>query len=103
MNAPGRFEMFYRQVEDVLFCCPKVAEAVVLAVGGLQQAEILKAYIVLREGEAATAEEIVRFCAGRLEEFLVPGAVEFRESLPKTPAGKVLRRVLLEEEKNRNR
>ena len=65
--------------------------------------ETIKAYIVLEEGVTVTAEEIIRFCRERLEEFQVPKVVEFRESLPKTIAGKVLRRVLIEEERRRHK
>jgi long-chain acyl-CoA synthetase len=54
---------------------------------------------VLKEGETATAEEIIDFCRERLARFKVPKIVEFRDSLPKSLIGKVLRRVLVEEEK----
>jgi len=58
----------------------------------------VKVAIVLKEGETATEEEIIAFCRERLARFKVPKLVEFRERLPKTPIGKVLRRVLMEEE-----
>ena len=63
--------------------------------------ETVKAYVVLKEGATATSDEIVAFCRGRIAGFKVPRQVEFRESLPKTLTGKVLRRVLLEEEASR--
>jgi long-chain acyl-CoA synthetase len=59
----------------------------------------VKVAIVLKEGETATPEEIIEFCRERLARFKVPKIVEFRESLPKSLIGKVLRRVLVEEEK----
>lgn len=59
----------------------------------------MKVAIVLKEGVTATPEEIIEFCRERLARFKVPKIVEFRESLPKSLIGKVLRRVLVEEEK----
>jgi len=61
----------------------------------------VKAYIVLKEGQTATAEEIIDFCRQNLAKFKVPTAVEFRDSLPKTMVGKILRRMLVEEEKKK--
>ena len=60
--------------------------------------ERVKAYIVLKEGESASEEEIVEFCRENMARYKVPKYVEFRDELPKTMVGKVLRRVLLEEE-----
>jgi long-chain acyl-CoA synthetase len=60
--------------------------------------ETVKAYIVLKKGEKATAEEIIAFCREKLAAYKVPKLVEFRESLPKSAIGKVLRKVLREEE-----
>ena len=91
--------VYPREVEEVLFMHPKVKDAVVV---GLPHEEFLgekiKAYIVLKEGETATAEEIIRFCREQLSKFKVPKEVEFRSQLPKTLVGKVLRRVLRDEE-----
>ncbi|HEX9021298.1 MAG TPA: long-chain fatty acid--CoA ligase [Nitrospirota bacterium] len=91
--------VYPREVEEVLFTHPKVKDAVVV---GLPHEEFLgekiKAYIVLKEGETATAEEIIDFCREQLSKFKVPKEIEFRDQLPKTLVGKVLRRVLREEE-----
>ena len=92
-----------RDVEDVIYEHPGVTEAVVIGIDSLYYEKTIKAYIVLEEGVTVTAEEIIRFCRERLEEFQVPKVVEFRESLPKTIAGKVLRRVLIEEERRRHK
>nr|WP_315988970.1 hypothetical protein [Desulforamulus aquiferis] len=59
--------------------------------------EVLKAYLVLKEGEQCTKEEIIGFCRKQLAKYKVPKQVEFRTSLPKTIVGKVLRRILAEE------
>jgi long-chain acyl-CoA synthetase len=91
--------VYPREVEEVLYTHPKVKEA---AVVGLPNEEYLgekiKAYIVLKEGETATAEEIIQYCRDQLSKFKVPKEIEFRDQLPKTLVGKVLRRVLRDEE-----
>jgi long-chain acyl-CoA synthetase len=63
--------------------------------------ETTKAYVVLRSDESATEEEILQFCAERLAAYKRPKVVEFRTELPKSMVGKILRRVLLEEERAR--
>ena len=63
--------------------------------------ERVKIYIVLKEGETATEEEIIAFCRENLAPYKVPKFVEFRDELPKTMLGKVLRRLLVEEEKKK--
>jgi long-chain acyl-CoA synthetase len=91
--------VYPREIEEVLFMHPKVKDAVVV---GLPHEEFLgekiKAYIVLKEGETATEEEIIQFCSEQLSKFKVPKEVEFRSQLPKTLVGKVLRRILRDEE-----
>jgi len=95
--------VYPREVEEVLFRHPKVAEAVVVGLPDLAFGELVKAYIVLKPGETATVEEIGKFCRAELTHFKVPQRIEFREALPKTIIGKVLRRVLLEEEKAKDK
>ncbi len=90
--------VYPREVEEVLFQHPKVQDAVVVGIPDHFSGEIIKAYLVLKEGESATDGEVVTFCKERLAKFKVPKAVEFRTELPKTIIGKVLRRVLLDEE-----
>ncbi|RME80550.1 MAG: long-chain fatty acid--CoA ligase [Caldilineae bacterium] len=90
-----------REVEEVLFEHPKVQEAVVAGVPDPKRGETVKAYIVLKEGETATAEEIIAFCKENLAPYKVPKMVEFRSELPKSMVGKFLRRVLVEEEKQK--
>ena len=80
---------------------PAVQEAVVAGVPDAYRGETVKAYIVLKEGQQATAEEIVEFCKLHLASFKVPRLVEFRSELPKTMVGKILRRQLVEEEKKK--
>lgn len=87
-----------REVEEVLFMHPKVLEAIVAGVPDPRRGETVKAYLVLKPGEKATVEEIRDFCKQHLAPYKVPSAVDFRDSLPKSLVGKVLRRLLVEEE-----
>ena len=101
MIIASGYNIYPRDVEEVLYQHPKIKEAVVVGVPDEYRGETVKAYIVLKEGETATADEIVEFCRNRLARFKVPKLIEFRTQLPKTIVGKVLRRVLLEEEKQK--
>ena len=78
---------------------PKVMEAAVIGVPDVRRGEVVKAFVVLKEGATATPEEIRNFCKEKLAPYKVPTNVEFRKELPKTQVGKVLRRTLLDEEK----
>jgi long-chain acyl-CoA synthetase len=94
--------VYPREVEEVLYAHPKVKEAVVVGVPHEKfMGERIKAFVVLKDGMSATAEEIIEYCRQELSKFKVPGEVEFRRQLPKTPIGKMLRRVLRDEERNR--
>jgi len=98
----GGFNIYPREVEDVLYEHPKVLEATVAGVPvGKERGERVKAYIVLKPGETATEEEIIEYCRDNLAYYKVPKFVEFRDELPKTMVGKILRRVLVEEELKR--
>ncbi len=101
MIIAGGFNIYPRDVEEVLFEHPKIKEAVVAGIPDPYRGETVKAYCVLKEGETATEEEVVAFCKGKMAKYKVPTAVEFRPELPKTIVGKVLRRMLIEEEKKK--
>lgn len=101
MIIAGGFNIYPRDVEEVLYQHPKVKEAVVAGVPDEYLGEIVKAYIVLKEGETATEQEIIEFCRQNLAKYKVPRVVEFRKELPKTMVGKILRRVLVEEERDK--
>jgi long-chain acyl-CoA synthetase len=90
--------VYPREVEEVLFRHPKIKDAVVVGIPDTFSVEAIKAYIVLKEHEHATEAEILDYCRKELAKFKVPSRIEFRKELPKTMVGKVLRRVLLEEE-----
>ena len=87
-----------REVEEVLFMHPKVVEAVVAGVPDARRGETVKAFLVLKAGETCTEEEIRTFCKEYLAPYKVPTKVEVRQELPKSLVGKVLRRLLVEEE-----
>ncbi len=97
------FNVYPTEIEDVLHRNPKVLKACVVGVpDGQSGEEMVKAFIVLREDQEATVEEMRDWCRDPmtgLAGFSVPKAVEFRRSLPESLVGKVLRRVLLEEER----
>jgi long-chain acyl-CoA synthetase len=98
----GGFNIYPREVEDVLYEHPKVLEAAVAGVPvGREKGERVKAYVVLKSGQTATEEEIIQYCRDNLAYYKVPKFVEFRDELPKTTVGKILRRVLVEEELKR--
>jgi long-chain acyl-CoA synthetase len=93
------FNIYPREVEDVLYEHPKVLEAAVAGIPvGTEKGERVKAWVVLKPGQTATEEEIIEYCRDNLAYYKVPRFVEFRDELPKTMVGKMLRRVLLEEE-----
>ncbi|HVD13411.1 MAG TPA: long-chain fatty acid--CoA ligase [Actinomycetota bacterium] len=95
----GGFNVYPREVEEVLSEHPKIEEVCVAGVPDSYRGEVVKAFVVLRQGEEVTTEEIRSFAKERLAAYKVPRAVEFRDELPKTLIGKVLRRALVEEER----
>lgn len=94
----GGFNIYPREVEDVLYEHPKILEAAVAGIpAGAEKGERIKAFVVLKPGETATEDEILEYCRQNLAYYKVPKFVEFRTELPKTMVGKILRRVLVEE------
>ena len=94
----GGYNVYPREIEEVLYQNPKVQETCAIGVAHPYRGETVKAFVVLREGEIASAEEIFEFCRTNLARYKVPTVVEFRNELPKSHIGKVLRKVLREEE-----
>jgi long-chain acyl-CoA synthetase len=98
MVIAGGFNIYPREIDEVLFQHPKVMDAVSVGIPDEYRGETLKAYIVLKSGETATGEDVIAFCKERLAAYKVPKLVEFRESLPKSAIGKTLRKILRAEE-----
>jgi long-chain acyl-CoA synthetase len=92
------YNVYPREVEEVLYMHPAVQEAAAIGIPDPYRGESVKAYVVLKPGMAATAEEITAFCKEKLAPFKVPKQVAFEKELPKTMVGKVLRRQLKERE-----
>lgn len=99
MLISGGLNVYPREVEEVLFAHPAVQEAAVIGVPDAHRGEVPKAFVVLRPGAQATADDLIAHCRAHLAPYKVPRHVEFRDSLPKSLIGKVLRRVLSEEER----
>ncbi|WP_214846796.1 AMP-binding protein [Exiguobacterium sp. s193] len=93
------FNIYPREVEEILYEHPAVKEAVVIGVPDAYRGETVKAFIVLKDDMTVTEEELDQFCRENLASFKVPRRYEFRDELPKTFVGKILRRVLVEEER----
>jgi long-chain acyl-CoA synthetase len=94
---PGGYQVWPREVEEVIATYPKVLEVGVAGVVDAYRGETVKAWVVLKPGETATGEEIREYCKKNIAPFKVPTDVEFRTELPKTTVGKVLRRELVRE------
>jgi len=90
----GGFNIYPREVEEVLFECPKIKEAIVIGVPDPYRGETVKAFVVLKDSAVATEDDIVAFCREHLAAYKVPRQVVFRDSLPKSAVGKYLRREL---------
>jgi long-chain acyl-CoA synthetase len=99
MISASGLKVLPREVEEVLFLHPKVQEAVVAGVPDAYRGETVKAFVVPKAGAELTAAELTEFCKLHLAPFKVPTQIEFRAELPKSMVGKVLRRVLIDEEK----
>lgn len=98
MVKVGGENVYPREVEEVLFQHPKILDCVVAGVPDEKYGDRIKAYVVLKPGCAATPDEMTGFCRGKLAKYKLPRDVEFRDSLPKNMVGKMLRRLLVEEE-----
>jgi long-chain acyl-CoA synthetase len=101
MVIVGGFNVYPRDVEDILFQHPKVGLAAAVGVPDAKSGEVVKAYVQLKPGETATEEEILEFCKENMAGYKRPKIVEFRDTLPVSNVGKVLRRVLRDEEREK--
>lgn len=101
MIIASGFNIYPREVEEVLYEHDAILECVVAGIPDPYRGETVKAYIVLKEGASVTEEALNKFCREQLASFKVPRHYEFRTELPKTAVGKILRRTLIAEEKKK--
>jgi long-chain acyl-CoA synthetase len=94
MLIRGGFNVYPREIEEILYQHPAILEAAVLGVPHESHGEEVKAVVALKPGHQATAEELIDYCKQRLAAYKYPRIVEFRESLPKGPTGKILKREM---------
>jgi long-chain acyl-CoA synthetase len=101
--AAGGFNVYPRDIEERLYEHPKVLEAAAIGVpvGGTSQRP--KVFVVLKEGETSSRRELIDWCKEGLAEYKIPRYVEFRDELPKTMVGKILRLQLMEEEEEKQK
>jgi acyl-CoA synthetase (AMP-forming)/AMP-acid ligase II len=103
MIIAGGFNIYPREIDEVLFQHPQIQEAVCVGLADQYRGETVKAYVVLKEGATATPEEIVGFCKEHLAAYKVPKQEKFREALPKSAVGKILRKMLRDEEETKTK
>jgi long-chain acyl-CoA synthetase len=94
MIIRGGFNVYPREIEEVLYTHPAVLEAAVVGVAHESHGEEVKAVLALKPGQTLTAPELIAFCKERLAAYKYPRVVEFRDALPKGPTGKILKREL---------
>lgn len=96
MIISGGKNIYPREIEEVLYAHEAVLEAAVIGVPDDHWGESVKAFVVLRDGMTATEEELIRLCKDTMASYKKPRSVEFVEQLPKSPTGKILKRVIRE-------
>jgi long-chain acyl-CoA synthetase len=97
INVGGE-KVFPSEVEDMMLVHPQIKDVVIIGIADELKGEVPKAFIQLKEGETTTAEEVRAFCKSRMAPYKVPVAVEFIDEIPRSAAGKALRRLLRERE-----
>jgi long-chain acyl-CoA synthetase len=98
MIIAGGFNIYPKEIDEVLYEHPKILEACTIGVPDEYRGENVKSFIVKKQGESLTADEVIEYCRDKLAAFKMPKEVEFVEELPKSAIGKILRRELKERE-----
>ncbi|MCK7509718.1 MAG: hypothetical protein MZV70_40530 [Desulfobacterales bacterium] len=98
MIISGGFNVYPRDVDEVFYEHPKIQEACSIGIPDPKRGENVKLFVVLKEGETATQEELIEFAKTKLATYKLPSEIEFRTELPKSTVGKVLRKELKAEE-----
>ena len=99
MIVAGPYNIYPRDIEEVLYEHPKVIDAAVVGVPQENGETAIHAFVVLRPGERVTEQEVLAFLRDRVHLPVAPSKVEFRQALPRSVIGKLLRRLLLEDPK----
>jgi long-chain acyl-CoA synthetase len=94
MIIAGGYNIYPRDIDEVLFEHPKILEACAIGVPDSYRGETVKAFVVMKPGEQMTAEEVISYCKEKLAKYKVPTSVEFIDTLPKSGVGKILRKEL---------
>ena len=102
MIIAGGLNIYPAEVEELLFQHPAIAEACVFGIPDPYLGEKLLAIVIVKDGENLSEQQLLQWCEGKIARYKIPRGIEFRESLPKTIVGKVLRRKLIEEFKEKN-
>ncbi len=97
MIISGGENIYPKEIEEVLYRHPKILEVAVVGKPDPQWGENVHAVVALKEGEKATEQEIIDYCRGQIASFKKPKSISFVNRLPRSPAGKVLKRILREE------
>jgi long-chain acyl-CoA synthetase len=103
MIIASGYNIYPREVDEILFEHPKILEACTIGVSDPYRGETVKSYVVLKPGESLTAEEVIQFCQEKLAPYKVPKMVEFIEALPKSAVGKILKREVKEMDKQKRK
>jgi long-chain acyl-CoA synthetase len=103
MIISGGFNVYPRDIDEVFYQHPKVQEACSIGIPDPKRGENAKVFVVLKEGETATQEELIAYCKTKLAVYKLPTEIEFRKELPKTNVGKILRKQLRAEEMERRK
>ncbi|MFZ5651916.1 MAG: class I adenylate-forming enzyme family protein [Bacillota bacterium] len=94
----GGYNVYPREVEEVLYTHPEIFEAVVIGVSDPAKGEIPKAFIQLKEGGSVDEQQIISYCKDRMAAYKIPRQVEFVDGFPKSPTGKILKRVMRDDQ-----
>jgi long-chain acyl-CoA synthetase len=97
MIIAGGYNIYPREIDEVLYQHPKVADAVAIGIPDSYRGESVKAFVVLKPGESSSEKEIIAFCREKLAAYKAPSRIEFRTDLPKSAVGKILRKILRDE------
>lgn len=98
MIISGGFNVYPRDIDEVLFEHPKILEACCIGIPHKKRGEAVKAFVILKEGQEMTEREVIDYCDTKLAKYKLPIEVEFRQELPKSNVGKILRKDLRKKE-----